>query len=327
MKRIDPARALDHLRDDRRLEQSLAQRRPARGARSDGRTQRRRERAALSASASGSPESLARTSSSSVSGTRKRLSRVDVHIENAGQLQREERVTARPLVDAEQRLARERPVEPVAQEPVERADAERPDGQHAGRRPRRPPARARVGGCSLGAAHRSEQTRRARAEPSQGERAARPPTRRRATGDRRSRRAAVRRSASSCNALRVAIPSARGSTAIVGRALRRGARPRARAASAPEVRAGRRRARPRTDRRGPTCASPRSASAGRDERTRIPASRACSTPASQSVDFPIPASPSSTSAESPSGTSSTKERTMPRSSSLPMICTVTLRRS
>jgi hypothetical protein len=59
-------------------------------------------------------------------GNRKRLKRVDVRVENAGQLEREERVTARPLVDAEQRLPRESPVQPVAQEPMERAHAERP---------------------------------------------------------------------------------------------------------------------------------------------------------------------------------------------------------
>ena len=85
--------------------------------------------AEASASASrvdaGSPEILARTSSSSVSGTGSGCERVDVGVENAGQLQREERVPARPLVDAEQRLAREGPAEPVAQEPMERADAER----------------------------------------------------------------------------------------------------------------------------------------------------------------------------------------------------------
>ena len=60
---------------------------------------------------------------------RERLERVDVHVENACQLQREERVTAGPLVDAEQRLAAERPPETVAQQPMERADAERSNRQ------------------------------------------------------------------------------------------------------------------------------------------------------------------------------------------------------
>ena len=60
---------------------------------------------------------------------RKRLERVDVHVENACQLQREERITAGPLVDAEQRLAGERPPETVVQQPMERADAERSNRQ------------------------------------------------------------------------------------------------------------------------------------------------------------------------------------------------------
>jgi hypothetical protein len=62
-------------------------------------------------------------------GNREGLKRVDVRVENAGQLEREEWITARPFVDAEQRLPRERPVHAVAQEPVERADAERPYDQ------------------------------------------------------------------------------------------------------------------------------------------------------------------------------------------------------
>jgi hypothetical protein len=80
----------------------------------------------------GSAEILALTSSSTVFGTgslrdRKRLKRVEVHRENAGQLQREERIPARQLVDPEQRLARERRSDPIAQKPMERPHAERPD--------------------------------------------------------------------------------------------------------------------------------------------------------------------------------------------------------
>ena len=56
----------------------------------------------------------------------------------------------------------------------------------------------------------------------------------------------------------------------------------------------------------PRPAKPRSASAGRDVRSRYPRSRACSTPAAHSVDLPIPASPSSTSAEAPSAGESRK---------------------
>jgi hypothetical protein len=69
----------------------------------------------------------------------------------------------------------------------------------------------------------------------------------------------------------------------------------------------------------PAWGSPRSASEGRAERTRSPRARAASTPASQSVDFPIPASPSSTSAAGPSAAWSRKPYTEPSSSSLPMI--------
>jgi hypothetical protein len=62
-------------------------------------------------------------------GDRQRLEWVDVGVENASELQREERVSARPLVDADQRLAREGPAEPVVQELVERAHAERSNRQ------------------------------------------------------------------------------------------------------------------------------------------------------------------------------------------------------
>jgi hypothetical protein len=53
------------------------------------------------------------------------LQRIDVLVQNPGQLQREERISARPLVDAQQSLARKRSAEPVAQEPMEGADAKR----------------------------------------------------------------------------------------------------------------------------------------------------------------------------------------------------------
>ena len=78
---------------------------------------------------SGSPEIRARTSSSSVSGTGRGCGRVDVRVESTRQLEGEERISARPLVDAEQRLTRERPAEPVAQQLMERTDAERPHPQ------------------------------------------------------------------------------------------------------------------------------------------------------------------------------------------------------
>ena len=61
-------------------------------------------------------------------GDRERLQRVDVGVEDAGELEREERIAARPLVDAKQRLAREGRAEPVAQESVESTGAQRSDG-------------------------------------------------------------------------------------------------------------------------------------------------------------------------------------------------------
>jgi hypothetical protein len=73
----------------------------------------------------------------------------------------------------------------------------------------------------------------------------------------------------------------------------------------------------------PALASPRSASAGRDERTRRPR-RASSIPASQRVDFPTPGSPSSTSAAGPPSAWSKKARIEASSSSLPTISSVML---
>ena len=62
-------------------------------------------------------------------GDPERLQGVDVGLQNAGELQREERVPAGPLVDPQQRLAGEGRAEPVAQEPVQRAEAERSHAQ------------------------------------------------------------------------------------------------------------------------------------------------------------------------------------------------------
>ena len=73
----------------------------------------------------------------------------------------------------------------------------------------------------------------------------------------------------------------------------------------------------------PTSASPRSASAGRDERMRRPWPRACSTPARQRVDLPIPTSPSRTSVDGPSTAPATNAARKASSSSLPTISTIT----
>jgi hypothetical protein len=89
----------------------------------------------------------------------------------------------------------------------------------------------------------------------------------------------------------------------------------ARAALALIAQAGRRRGRPRT---GRPARRKRGRARPRPVATReraIPA-RARSTPASQSVDFPMPASPSSTSAAGPLSASSTKTWRRPSSSSL-----------
>src|SRR5690348_13128309 len=58
-------------------------------------------------------------------GYRKWLKRIRVWIRDPGQLEREEGVSTRCLVDAKQGLARERCAEPVAQESVDGPDAER----------------------------------------------------------------------------------------------------------------------------------------------------------------------------------------------------------
>ena len=69
---------------------------------------------------------------------RQRLERVDVAVERAGELEREERVPTRALVDPEKRLACKRSAEPVAQQPMDGADAERPDRERRRRRRRAP---------------------------------------------------------------------------------------------------------------------------------------------------------------------------------------------
>ena len=115
MKRIVAVLALDHVRGELPGRARPPRRPPAPGATptacpsADG----ERERVARGRRKTGEPrahELVERL------GNRQRLERVDVHVENARQLQREERIAARPLVDAEQRLARERPAEAVVQE-------------------------------------------------------------------------------------------------------------------------------------------------------------------------------------------------------------------
>jgi hypothetical protein len=58
---------------------------------------------------------------------RQRLNGIKIVRQGADELEREERVSTRPLMDSEQSLTWERPGQPVAEELVERADAEGPD--------------------------------------------------------------------------------------------------------------------------------------------------------------------------------------------------------
>jgi hypothetical protein len=118
-----PVLALDHARNDCRVEHVCRNARPLQeGLRGGAQRRGERERLASGRGESGDPrahELLQRL------GNRERLNWVDVRVKNAGQLQCEERISTRPLVDAEQRLTREGPAEPVAQEPMECAEAER----------------------------------------------------------------------------------------------------------------------------------------------------------------------------------------------------------
>jgi len=122
-------------------------------------------------------------------------------------------------------------------------------------------------------------------------------------------------SVSSCSELRTAIPSAAGSTPSGAASVRSSATSSARrlgggsSGSSWSTTSSRRSA-------SPAWASPHSASAGREQRTRNPCARACSTPSDQSVDFPMPASPSSTRTALPRRASPTKARTRASSSSL-----------
>lgn len=115
--------ALDHVRGDRRVERICGNAGLLK-ERLRCRSQRRRQRQRLPRGRRelGDPcayEFLERLRN------RERLKQVDVDLDDTGQLQPEERISSRSLVDAEQRLAREGPPEPVAEQPMERADAER----------------------------------------------------------------------------------------------------------------------------------------------------------------------------------------------------------
>ena len=184
-------------------------------------------------------------------------------------------------------------------------------GRDAGRR--RSAARPQPAGCSSPDARARARARR-RAAPRAAARAAGAPAPRPAAAARTRARATSGRSshwtssiatrsgpgsASSCSTSRTATARARSIDGLVGPLLQQRdlerPPPRRAAARAASRRATSSRRSPR-----PACASPRSASAGRDASTTQARARACSTPARQSVDLPIPASPSRTSAAGPS---------------------------
>ena len=129
--------------------------------------------AAASASAlrvaAGNAEILSRQELFDRVGDRERRERVDLLGEYSRQLQRKERIPARPLVDPKQRLARERPLHPVAQQPVQRPRAEWSHG-HASDPVRTECSFELRPRCRLSAPPCEEKTDRSRAQPPDGER-------------------------------------------------------------------------------------------------------------------------------------------------------------
>ena len=116
----DAVRELDHVVRERRLERVAVELGGLQPAVRAGEQQRRAASrpAAVEPSAD---ERLQRLRD------RQRLRRIDVRAERAGELEREERVPARGLVEAEQRRPREHAAEPSLQDRVQRARAERAD--------------------------------------------------------------------------------------------------------------------------------------------------------------------------------------------------------
>ena len=219
---------------------------------------------------------------------RKRLQRVNVAVERAGELERKERVPTRALVDAEERLTWKGPTEPIEEQPMNRPNAQCPDGDS-------PNSSAGSPSSDELASVPRRRERRTRTSPraSGAQKPAPLTTTRPATGRRRPRsdRDSAPRPSS---APRTATARARASQDRP-RALRAEARPRVRVGEAVRGTAARRRARRRRDRRAPSgrgllgLCRPGRENAGTRAAT-------CSTPKSHSVDFPMPGSPSRTSA-------------------------------
>ena len=129
-----------------------------------------------------------------------------------------------------------------------------------------------------------------------------PTTPSRATGRRRRRRRRPRLGRERAQRVQHARRRPHAGPAAGLRRPRARARARALAAARPGAARAPRRAPGRADRRAPRTRAPISLSAGRAWSTRSPRSSASSTPALQSVVFPMPASPSRTSAAAPSET-------------------------
>jgi hypothetical protein len=120
-----PVLALEHLRGDRRPE--CVRRYPgALEGRLRGRADRSCERECVARGRRETREPHAQQFLQGL-GDGQRLERIDLRLDETGQLQREERVPARALVDAEEGLAAERSAEAVEQQPLERTDAQRLD--------------------------------------------------------------------------------------------------------------------------------------------------------------------------------------------------------
>jgi hypothetical protein len=122
-----PVLPLDHMRDECRVERGRRNARPLeKRRRRSAQCRGERERLARGRGESGDPRAHELFQPL---GNREGPKRVDIRVENAPQLQREERISSRCLVDAQQCLAREHPAEAIAQEAMQRANAERSHGQ------------------------------------------------------------------------------------------------------------------------------------------------------------------------------------------------------
>ncbi len=287
-------RALDHLRSDRRSERLLVDsgrvhdlERGGAGHSHDEQCLPRllRQRAQPLAD-----EVLERV------GYRQRLRGIErrPRVERPRQLEREEGIAARCIVQPQQGRTWESESEPVTDETLDRADAERPDGQSLDR-----PGKRRLERRRRLAAAGEEDPDRLAVEPPQRERER---IRRRGIEpldvvDREQQRAA----GGQRDAARRAPPTAtaRGSaetTALPLEQERRRERSPARRGELRQHLGGGFRQEVAEPGMGETLLGAR---AGRAVSTRSPRSCAASTPASQSVDLPIPASPSSTRAPGP----------------------------